>query len=619
MLSLQRTSTQLGTRTFTHSWRWLVSLCLTFLALFVLGLFAQQLGANPDLLAGRNGVYTAAQAGRVPLEAQRAAWLQWLLLNPLVALGLPVLGAWLVLQVSASHMPRVGWLCLALAVGSASLAWTAERFGLPLTWQASKQECWITFLYALSLAALLIWPLAVRLCKRSRWLAWLRLGEPLPKLHRTVCLSQWAFPVFVLISGMGLLWLLDYSARGAAQHRWLGLRHYGVWVLALWVYAFSASSRVLLLQGLAWLLSRLQGTQTVSVLWLALFSLGLLAYLAVVARYGAAHESRHGLTSELLRLPFYVGLGWFFYRYAGQLSRKALLGGLGFISALLLLAIGLSGDRGPALVWIYSGWVFMGVTAVQQSLANSPNPLPSSLWRRVILLIGLLTGLFAIHWLVNQYGGVLSSSLELRVVAMNDLVTLAERSAYNRELGLEMPVTPYDFLLNLHWAMQEAVQHDGLATWLTGYGLGAVPWCGFAGSLGAACQGLPLQTHSDYAFAGLLVSLGLPMVLTCLALLALLFKRLLSGFAVPAAQPVNPLHFGRWVVTVFALMQLVQMAQSVLGTLGNTAMTGVTLPLLSVGSSALLSGAFFLGLGDAVEKISPSVYPLRTNRVRDIS
>lgn len=589
-------------QTLSSHWaRRLASLVLTLLSLAALFYIAQPLWANADLLAGRNLVYTNGLLGRVPDEAMRAQWLLWGLSQPLVALGVPLLLAWFVLQVGASRMPRAGWLCLALAASFATLAYAISRFGLVLSWQQDQRERVSHYLYWAAGAALLLWPIAVRICKRSGWLT--TLGEPLPLLQTTARPSVWAFPAFALVTGLGLLWLLDYAARGAGQHRWLGLRHYGVWSLSLWVYALAASSRLLLLQGAAWVLSRLQGSNRFVPL---VFGLGLLVYVAAVVLFGATNHRRHGLTSELLRLPFYFGLGWFYYRYAAQLTRKGLAVGLVLLSLVLLAAIGLSGDSGPALVWIYSGWVLMVVTAMQQDVTARG---------KAGLMLALLGGLLAIHLLVTYFGGALSASVGLRGVAAQDIATLAARTAYSQELGLDMPVTPYDFLLRLHWFMQAAVQSSGISSWLGGYGLGAVPWCGHSGNLGAACAGLPLQTHSDYALAGILGSFGLPITLLGLALLAFLFLRLLGGFAVPKMQPVNPLHLGAWICTVFALTQLVQLAQSLLGTLGTTPMTGVTLPLLAYGASAMLSCAFFLGLGDAVQtpqkKLGSSVSTLR--------
>ncbi len=595
----------------------LASLGLLLLALAALWQFGQPLWANADALAGRNQVYTNALLGRLQGEAMRAQWLLWGLTHPLVALSLPALGAWLMLQVSANRMPRAGWLCLAAAMGLALLGYAVDQHGLVLTWQQDDNRRLPLYFYGAAAGLLILWPLAVRVCKRWQWLS--LLGEPLPALQTASRPSVWAFPAFVFIIGMSL-WLLDYAARGAGQHRWLGIRQYGAWVLALWVYAAGASVRLVLMQGLAWVLSRVQRShKRVQVV----FALLLLAYIVSVVVYGATNHRRHGLTSELLRLPFYIGLGWFYYRYASQLSRAALLKGLVLLSEALLVAIVLSGDSGPALVWIYSGWVMFCVSAMQQEQVKAgAGQGGTSPWRKARLMLGLLGGLLGIHLLVTYFGGSLSDSLWLRDLARHDLSTLAERMLESQKSGEDAPVTPYDFLLRLHWFMQAAVQSSGISSWLGGYGLGAVPWCGHSGNLGAVCAGLPLQTHSDYALAGLIGSFGLPLTLFCLVLLTLLLWRLLGGFALPTLQPVNHHHLCVWICTVFALMQIVQMAQSLLGTLGTTPMTGVTLPLLAYGSSALLSCAFFLGLGDAVpaspNKTTSSVYPVRANLARGI-
>jgi cell division protein FtsW (lipid II flippase) len=75
---------------------------------------------------------------------------------------------------------------------------------------------------------------------------------------------------------------------------------------------------------------------------------------------------------------------------------------------------------------------------------------------------------------------------------------------------------------------------------------------------------------------------------------------------------VNLDALGLWAVTLFAVTNLVQAAVTVLGTLAVTPMTGITLPMLSLGASSLWVCAFFAGLGShvalphrAVRRVSP--------------
>lgn len=237
------------------------------------------------------------------------------------------------------------------------------------------------------------------------------------------------------------------------------------------------------------------------------------------------------------------------------------------------------------MIWLYSACVLGIVTLCAQR-------------RPLLVLLLALLGIAGIYTLLLSYGTVASGSLGLRTQAMQVLHALMGQTHISQQLGTAPPITPNDFLLRLHWFMQSA-------PW-QGYGLGHTPWCGHAGNLGAACQGLPWQTHSDYSFPALLGVYGLPLAMLALAMLVALLWRLVSPYGQRGTQAhcavVNVQLLGQWVLAMFALVALVQAVVSVLGSLATSPMTGVTLPLLSYGASSLWVCAFFLGFGDATQK-----------------
>jgi hypothetical protein len=227
-----------------------------------------------------------------------------------------------------------------------------------------------------------------------------------------------------------------------------------------------------------------------------------------------------------------------------------------------------------------------------------------SAWLSVVLS-ALLVG--ALHTLLVHGLAPWHSSLGHRLQTMNALHQLPVAQRLYEQLNEPVPVLAFDFLPRLHWFMQSAPG--------SGYGLGHTPWCGHAGHLGAACEvwngklgklvdngaGVPWQISSDYSMAALVGVWGAPVALLLWLALVLWLLRLLpqrSEMQHLAQQgSVNLDALGLWAVTLFAVTSLVQAAVTVLGTLALTVMTGITLPLLSLGASSLWVCAFFAGLG----------------------
>lgn len=181
--------------------------------------------------------------------------------------------------------------------------------------------------------------------------------------HKTVASHEpvhaLAYPGWVLFTGLGLIWLVDYSARSYVKWRFLAAGHADTLLMAYGVMTLLAACGL----PLAGLLSRIfaawdkattgdHGTTPVSRVLqrLAPFSIPLVFALwaaVVVLVFG---KSRPALTSELLRLPFFLVGGWMLYRWAmqGQGGRAFL--GAGF--AVLVATTGLAGtgDFGQVLL-----------------------------------------------------------------------------------------------------------------------------------------------------------------------------------------------------------------------------------------------------------------------------
>ena len=607
----------------TTRWRGLIELGLTLLAFGLLWWLAQPL-ADPAIAQGRNAIYAATHAAidaTTPAADPSNPLAQTLWLQSHVG---EVLALWgttgaLVLALARSALPATGFACGAAALWLAACGVLQThllgRAGLGLVWQMGGYNAW----WLLPTACLLAWPLLTRLTAAlSRAVG----GYPTPAQPQRLR-SVWLYPGFMLLTGLGVLWLLDYAARGPSLKHLLGWQHLRAWCGAVVVYTVVAGLRLHLLQALAWVLSRVDRVHPHAVLevepganhaspgspkwwrW-GVPLLGMLWVLAVVI-YGKTHAHVEAITNELLRAPLYLLGGWVVYRWlgAGAGQPRWVQGRvwlrLACLAAVIVAALAALGDNGPLLVLAYTACMLSAVLALQAHLQHYPQ---RSAWLSVVLS-ALLVG--ALHALLVHGLAPWLSSLGHRLQTMNALHQLPVAQRLHEQLSVPMPVLALDFLPRLHWFMQSAP--------LEGYGLGHTPWCGHAGHLGAACEvwsnslqkwvdngaGVPWQIASDYSMAALVGVWGAPMAWLLWLALVLWLLRLLPQRAemqhLAQQGSVNLDALGLWAVTLFAVTSLVQAAVTVLGTLAVTPMTGITLPLLSLGASSLWVCAFFAGLG----------------------
>lgn len=471
---------------------------------------------------------------------------------------------WLALWIARRQRPGAGWICTGLWFMAAMVF---NPMGVP-TW------CY--------------W-LLTALCAAFYWLdgiIYRRSGRGQTRITTGVLNSYWfafGWPGWVLLTGIGLLWVTDFAARGPVSHviPYIGLYQAD----ALWwsniVLCLSALWRDRLLTGLAVAITRL------SEFWrrkrgpMLLVPVGIALTLAVgwvgrpdlhVIFPGLAKPHQSG---ELLRAIFGIAAAWCLYRVgewrAGKPRIRAALRRLALVLFMVLLGLGVAKDGGPALVISLALCLSVGTP----------------------LLHGLITrharrGLFAIALLIVVVGCTWSFGLQ-------EVAPGLSRRAAEREAAMIDPyraASPY--LAQIHWLM------DAAPLW--GFGLGRTPWCGAKAHVSAIpCttgSGAPLQMPSDYATAGLAALWGLPGA----AILLLVLMVWLVSLSWPGLAAWRSGRIPTWallqsgLVVAFSLLALAQSLITAAGSFGLLPLTGITLPLLGYGGSALCFSAIWIGL-----------------------
>ncbi len=563
--------------------------------------------ADPDRLLGRESRF----ALNVTDDAYFASWVRFLMSQPHFALGVPLLAAWLGLRVAHSRVPRIGFLCavasLVLVVGGvlsqlSGLALHRSLIDNRIAAQLSDQPYALSLWCALGAAPLLLWPMLLRLCRRWRWLS---------AVQPTAQVSPWAFERFALLTSTGALWLLDYAARGPATMRWTGLYFYTDFLVAIFLYVLAAGLRVPILTLCAQLLARLTAPwhgqrwqkKTVQMLLWGVV-LGLMVGLVW---FGRTHENAQSVTSELLRAPMVGFIAWVLYRWLrvdgdDKLQRSAVLLAVLILALFLAALFWLTHDNGPVMVAAYAIGVLL-LAVIGARLRG---------WKMMALMLATLALVACVHLLLQQVAPKLSaeyrvreqSRLMLHELAKTPSKSVSVAGSTNDDAHADIKQAPTkalvsgnDFLLKLHWFMRAAPT--------MGYGLGQVPWCGLAANLGGdRCDGLHKEIYSDYAITGLVGTFGAAPATLVLLVLCWSLWRMISGSLSQNsanASVVNPIVYGRWLVAVFATFLLSQTAISVLGNLAVITLTGVNLPLLTFGKSALWVTAVMFGLAEGKE------------------
>ena len=194
------------------------------------------------------------------------------------------------------------------------------------------------------------------------------------------------------------------------------------------------------------------------------------------------------VTSEVGRLWLIAGAAWFFFLRGMPLAERVAQSGSSFVSLVryvwplcfvVLVLIGMmlaTRDMGPLLIAGYGAGAFVAASV--------------AMWwhqRR-----GLTRSAFAIA-VVLFAAWIVAVTLALFEAGSIDTVTAA------RLENLAAPMASANDQLALIGWFQTAAPPAG-------FGLGSVPWCGYATARG--CPGVPAQVQSDYTFTALVGAFG---------------------------------------------------------------------------------------------------------------
>jgi cell division protein FtsW (lipid II flippase) len=165
-------------------------------------------------------------------------------------------------------------------------------------------------------------------------------------------------------------------------------------------------------------------------------------------------------------------------------------------------------------------------------------------------------------------------------------------------------------LENLAAPLASGNDQQALVAWFreaapaNGFGLGAVPWCGFTS---ATCAGVPAQIHSDYTFTALVGVFGWSAAWVLTLSTAVWLHRLIRHHGrVTRGEPRFVHRAGRvvadsqallsWVGVVWVVLTLCQLAVTVAGNVAVLPLTGVTFPFVSFGMTSLVVNSALLAL-----------------------
>lgn len=523
-------------------------------------------GARQSLLNARKN-----EAMRELLRTAGWQWAGWMLL------GLVLLKA------SRGALQPAAGAAIALGVWTA-VAWVS-RVPWPFAGRAFEParldvEPWSTpaaFVLLLGAIALVGWMAATM---RPRGAA------PAPQAPS----SRLGYPGLVLATGLGWLLLLDLSAQGHLANRYLALYHHGHLWLGMLCLSLLLFLRQPLARGLAWTLSisgelarrarvRFGG-------WPALAALAL-GTLAAVAVFGLALSNMRQLTSELGRLWLIVGAAWFFFLRGSPLAERLSRDGgaalsalryvwpLLFVVSVLIAAMLVTRDMGPLLIACYASGAFLAASVAMwwhQRSGRSAGAL--------FIAVALFTLWIAATTLTLFKAGAIDSVTAARLESL-----AAPLASTNDQLAL------------VAWFQQAAPRG--------GFGVGAVPWCGYVG--GAGCGGVPAQIHSDYTFTALVGVFGPAAAWAAAIGCAVWLHRLIRHHGrVTHGEPRFVRSGGRWthdaqaflswVVVAWVVLTLCQLAVTVAGNLAVLPLTGVTFPFVSFGMTSLVVNMGLLAL-----------------------
>lgn len=528
----------------------------TGLVLLVAGMLATL--ANPlavaDVAPGLGARYTGPWTPSDSLLAERA-WNHAASGQRLIY-GAAALG-WLGLVLARRARRGAGALVLALmALGGLSI----QAFGLAPT-------VWILVGTACAILALMRNLFGAATCS-------LEAGGP-GELSRAL-----VWPLFLLCGGLGWLWLTDFAARGPLDSRYVGIRHLdGLW-LSMVALVLSCLGAEHLMRGMLSLASMLKRKVSSSVGVLALLSLAVtLAWLGI--QLGA---TRPHISGEWSRWPLLICLAWFGFR---RLDFNLPLNGWTAAGVTVRntrdsLAVCLLSGATAAAIWIGSGdfgpAMVLTLVVILLTSATLCVPARSDGFARVAAL-ALILGLSA-GWVY--------------------VTTQVLPSHHSRAAAREtMRVDPFG----------AASDQGATAVWLlhaaeSGFGLARVPWCGARALTGMEnCppkgNGVGPAFAADLPMVGIAAAWGRQGASASLAALCTLLLAALAS-TVAAASTGRTLPVLRcWLVMAFVITGLIQIALVSAANFGILPLSGLGLPLLSIGTHSAVSLGIVLGFAAA--------------------
>jgi len=569
---------------------------------------AQQLGAGrderfPDHPVAVSGLPDAAASARTPALPPTAAEVRQALAQERKNAAMRELLRTAGLQWAAAMAAGYAFLCWsrrtrrpALGVGTALLAWALGGWLARVPWPFAATPDFLPARPVLSWtglpASFVVVPALCGLILVAASLG--RRRDPTASTSATrspaqTMSSRVGYAGLVLATGIGALLLLDLSFDGPPANRYLALYHQGHLWLAMALLSVLLFLRQPLSAGFAWLLSVAAEIQArLTAAWgrpAAGAALLVLAGAGVLV-VALALANRRQLTSELGRIWLIGGAAWFFFLRAGPMTDRLARAGPAGRSFLryagpLLLVVGVlvatmvaTRDMGPLLIAGYASGAFVAAT-VAMWWHHRSGQVATSLAAAALLFVVWIATVTAALFQLGPYDGTTASRLES---------VAAPFASVNDQLAL------------VSW-FRDAVPAGG-------FGIGAVPWCGFAAD---RCSGVPAQIHSDYTFTAMVGVFG-PLTSWALAVGATLWlHRLVRHHGrVTRGEPRLVDRGGRlvadgqalvsWIAVAWVALASCQLVVTVAGNLGVLPLTGVTFPFVSFGMTSLLVNVAFLSL-----------------------
>jgi cell division protein FtsW (lipid II flippase) len=534
---------------------------------------AQSMDRVASAMSDARRTSTASAKNEAMRELLRTAGLQWALAM-LLGLVLVTASRWL-------RWPILG-------AGVALLACAAAGWAARVPWPFAGDHQFVAARAALSLASRPA-PFILAMAGAGVIVVALALVAR-PRALPQVPASRFGYPGFVVFTGIGFLVLLDLSANASYGNRYLALYHQGHLWLAVTVLCVAAMLRQVIGRALAWTLSMIDGIASgvgarIGAAGSAVAVVALAAAASVA--FGTLLANMRQVTTELGRRWLIGGAAWFFFMRGTPLAeRLARSGGslaslaryvlpLAFVTLALIGAMVVTRDMGPLLIAGYGAGAFLAASIAM--------------------------------WLQQRYGVVLVARAAAVLLFVLWIVGI---TAALFELGAVDDVTA-GRLENLAAPLASANDQLALVTWFqqvappAGFGLGAVPWCGYAG--GAVCAGVPAQIQSDYTFTALVGVFGWTAAWTIVIGCACWLHRLIARHARATTGEPRLVATGTrmvndeqallsWIAVTWVVLALCQLAVTVAGNLAVIPLTGVTFPFVSFGMTSLVAGAAMLGL-----------------------